>query len=310
MRKEPWLALLVASTIFSPVLYWNATNEWASFTYQLRQGFSPRGEIAPLKLLEYLGGQAGVATPFLFVAFVWYSLKALQMSMKTERPAYLFLLFLSWPVLFFFGFSTAMGKVAEANWPAPSYIAGFILAAAVYHEVYAGRPAHRRFIAAGIVFALFAGLVIQGHLIRPFLPIPPAIDPVQQFHGWRDLGAQVSRIADQHPSDRGYFILSDKGTTAAEAVFYSGARFSGLDLFQPERYVFLGDLSALRGKDAILVLHGGSDSSLERYSGYFGGIERAGAHDWIFRGEKIDWLSVHLAVGRDFRGSWTAAGGK
>jgi hypothetical protein len=263
-----------------------------------------------LKILEYLGGQAGVATPFLFVAFVWYSVKALQLSLKTSRPAYLFLLFLSWPVLFFFGFSTAMGKVAEPNWPAPSYIAGFILAAAVYHEVYADRLAHRRFIIFGIGFALFAGLIIQAHLIRPFLPIPPAIDPVQQFHGWRDLGAQVSRIADQHPSGSGYIILSDKGTTAAEAVFYSGARFTGLDLFQPERYVFLGDLSALRGKDAILVLHGGTDSNLDRYSGYFEGIERAGAHDCIFRGEKIDWLSVHLAIGRGFRGGWHAAGGK
>ena len=307
MRKEPWLALLVAFVLFSPVLYWNATHDWASFTYQLRQGFSPGGEIAPLKILEYLGGQAGVATPFLFVAFVWYSVKALQLSLKAEQPAYLFLLFLSWPVLLFFGLSTAMGKVAEPNWPAPSYIAGFILAAAVYREVYANRPAHRRFIAFGIGFALCAGLIVQAHLIRPFLPIPPAIDPVQQFHGWRDLGARVSRIADQHSSESGYLILSDKGTTAAEAVFYSGARFTGLDLFQPERYVFLGDLSALRSKDAILVLHGGSDSGLARYSGYFEGIERVGAHDCIFRGEKIDWLSVHLAIGRGFRGSWQAA---
>jgi hypothetical protein len=305
VRKEPWLALLVAFALFSPVFLWNLTHLWVSFTYQLRQGFSPRDEIALLKLLEYVGGQAGVVTPFLFVAFAGYSVKALRRTMREEEPAYLYLLFLSWPVLFFFGLSTAMGKVAEANWPAPSYIAGFILAAAVYHEFYANRPAHRRFIAVGIGFALCATLIIQAHLIRPFLPIPPAVDPVQQFHGWRDLGDQVSKIADRYPSDRGYFILSDKGTTAAEAVFYSGARYTGLDLFQPERYVFLGDLAALKGKDAILVLHGASDSSMDRYSGYFQGIERAGTHDCVFRGEKIDWLSVHIAIGRDFRGSWT-----
>ncbi len=310
VRKEPWLALIIAFVIFSPVLYWNWTHDWVSFTYQLRQGFSQRGEIAPLKILEYLAGQAGVATPFLFVAFVWYSIKALQECMKTERPAYLFLLFLSWPVLFFFGFSTAMGKVAEANWPAPSYIAGFILAAAVYQEVYSNRTSHRRFIAAGICFALCAGLIVQAHLIRPFLPIPPAIDPVQQFHGWRELGGKVSLIADRHPSDSGYFILSDKGTTAAEAVFYSGARYTGVDLFQPDRYRFLGDLSGLRGKDAILVLHGAGEAGLHRYAGYFDGLERIGSYDNVFRGEKIDWLSVHLAIGRGFRGSWLAAGGK
>jgi len=309
-RKEPWLALIIALVIFSPVLYWNWAHDWQSFSYQLRQGFSPKSEIAPLKILEYLGGQAGVVTPFLFVAFCWYSVKALQLSLKGERAAYVYLLFMSWPVLFFFGFSTAMGKVAEANWPAPSYIAGFILAAAVYHEAYSSRPAHRRFVAFGVCFAILAGLIVQAHLIKPFLPISPALDPVQQFYGWRDLGDRVSRIADRYPSAEGDFIVSDKGTTAAEVVFYSGARWTGLDFFQPERYAFLGDLSTLKGKDAILVLHGASDADLYRYSGYFERLERAGSYNNVFRGEKIDWLSVHFAIGRGFRGSWTAASGK
>jgi hypothetical protein len=116
----------------------------------------------------------------------------------------------------------------------------------------------------------------------------------------------VSRIVDERPSDRGYFLVSDKGTTAAEAVFYSGARLKGLDLFQPERYVFLGDLSGLRGKDAVLVLHGANEAGLKRYEGFFDSIEPAGSHDSLFRGEKIDGLSVKLFVGKEFVGSWTA----
>jgi hypothetical protein len=305
-RKEPWLALLVALALFSPVLYWNWEHDWLSFRYQLGQGFSPSGELAFLKVLEYLGGQAAVATPLLFIAFVWYSVKALRLNLASERPALLYLLFLSWPVLFFFGFSTAMGKVAEANWPAPAYIAGFLLAAAVYHECYASRPAHRRFVTTGVVFALAATLVIQAHLVRPFLPIPPAIDPVQQFHGWRELGGKISQTALETPARSGYFIISDKGTTAAEALFYGSALSTGFDLFHPERYVFLGDLSDLRGKDAILVLHGTGEGAIARYSAYFDRIDRAGSQDCIYRGEKIDWLSVQLAVGRGFRGSWRA----
>ena len=98
--------------------------------------------------------------------------------------------------------------------------------------------------------------------------------------------------------------MSDKGTTAAEAVFYSGARLTGVDLFQPERYVFLGDLASLRGKDAVLVLHGASEAGLKRYEGVFDSIEQAGSHDCVFRGVKIEGLSVHLFIGRGFRGSW------
>lgn len=304
-RKEPWLGLLFAFVLFSPVLYWNSQHDWLSFAYQLRQGFSPKQKAVPLKLLEYLGGQAGVITPILFVAFTGYSVKALRIIRQESNPFYLYLLFLSWPVLLFFGLSTAMGKVAEANWPAPAYITGFILAGAVYHDVYATRPSHRRFLAAGLAIGLLLSLVVQMHLLTPFLPVPPASDQTRQFHGWRQLGGQVSRIVDQRPSDRGYFLVSDKGTTAAESVFYSGARLTGVDLFQPERYVFLGDLSTLRGKDAVLVLHGASEAGLKRYDGYFDAIENAGAHDSLFRGVKIDSLSVHLFIGRGFRGSWT-----
>ena len=146
--------------------------------------------------------------------------------------------------------------------------------------------------------------------MKPFLPFPATADQTRQFHGWRQLGEQVSLIVDQRLSDRGYFLVSDKGTTAAEAVFYSGARLTGVDLFQPERYVFLGDLSGLTGMDAVLVLHDASEAGLRRYEGYFDSIERAGAHDCLFRGVRIEGLSVHLFIGRGFRGSWQAAGGK
>lgn len=305
VRKEPWLGLVVAFAIFSPVLYWNWQHDWLSFTYQLRQGFSPKQKAVPLKLLEYLGGQAGAVTPILFLVFAGYSVRAIRLCMDREQPGYLYLLMLSWPVLIFFGISTAMGKVAEANWPAPVYIAGFILAGALYREVYASRPFHRRLLASGLVLGLVAGLVIQTHLTRPFLPIPPQKDQVRQFHGWNELGEKVSRIIAENPSGQGYILVSDKGTTAAQAVFYSGAQYTGLDLFQPERYVFLGDLSNLRGRDAVLVLHGANEAGLKRYEGYFDSVEPAGAHDCLYRGEKIDGLSVKLFVARGFAGSWT-----
>ncbi|MCE5265246.1 MAG: hypothetical protein LLG97_17165, partial [Deltaproteobacteria bacterium] len=154
---------------------------------------------------------------------------------------------------------------------------------------------------------LLAGLVVQAHLTKPFLPIPPGKDQTRQFHGWRELGGQISRITGERLSGNGYILVSDKGTTAAEAVFYSGTRLTGLDLFQPERYVFLGDLSTLRGRDAVLVLHGANEAGLKRYEGYFDSIEPAGAHDNLFRGVKIDGLSVKLFIARGFVGSWTAA---
>ncbi|MDB5172898.1 MAG: hypothetical protein JWN51_1671, partial [Phycisphaerales bacterium] len=43
-RPWPYLSALVALAVFSPVIYWNATHQWASFLFQLRHGAS--GDIA------------------------------------------------------------------------------------------------------------------------------------------------------------------------------------------------------------------------------------------------------------------------
>lgn len=34
LRKEPYIAVIIALIIFSPVIYWNATHDWASFRFQ------------------------------------------------------------------------------------------------------------------------------------------------------------------------------------------------------------------------------------------------------------------------------------
>jgi dolichol-phosphate mannosyltransferase len=71
VRKEPYLATLLGVLIFSPVIVWNMQHGWASVGFQLAQGFSPVGKPALSKLLEYVGGQIGVVTPLLFLAFVY-----------------------------------------------------------------------------------------------------------------------------------------------------------------------------------------------------------------------------------------------
>lgn len=306
-KKEPYIALLMAVIIFSPVILWNWQNNWVSFTYQLHQGLSPKKreflEVLS-KLLEYIGGQAGVITPLLFIAFVIYSIKGILIFLRQGIPSYLYLALLSWPVLLFFGLSTALGKVAEANWPAPAYIAGFLLMCHVYHEHFRMKGGHRKFFYSGIALALIANIVIHVHLINPFIPIPPKIDPTRQFHGWRELGDKINAYIHDNPRKDGYFLLSDKGTTVAEAVFYTGNRFTGIDFGHPERYIFLRDAETLRGKDAIILLHNRSEDAIKQYHSYFVDFQRIGVHTCIFRHENIDDLSLQISLGSRYRGNW------
>lgn len=306
-RKEPYLALLIAFIIFLPVVFWNWQHSWISFLYQLQQGFSPkRRDILQifLKLLEYLGGQAGVITPLLFITFVIYTIKGTMISLRENKKEYLYLAFLSWPIILFFGLSTALGKVAEANWPAPAFIAGGLLMVHVYHEHFKTKKGHRNFFYAGIALALFLNIVLHVHLITPIIPISPNLDPIQQFNGWRDMGVKINKYIDENPIKNGYFILGDKGTTVAEAVFYTGNRFVGLDFNHPERYIFLNDIEHLRERNAIMILHNQNENAVKKYEPYFEIIEKIGMHNSIYRNEKIDSLTVQLAVGKGYRGNW------
>ena len=61
----PWLAVLIAILIFSPVLYWNAIHDWASFRFQLDRPTQIQGW--SLKFLgEFLGLQFLMLGPILF----------------------------------------------------------------------------------------------------------------------------------------------------------------------------------------------------------------------------------------------------
>jgi 4-amino-4-deoxy-L-arabinose transferase-like glycosyltransferase len=304
LRKEPYFALLIGCLIFLPVLIWNWRHEWLSFAFQLRQGLAPNTRSAVSKLLDYVGGQAGIITPLFFVGFVYYSIKGWQFFRRDKRHTYFYLIMLSWPVVVFFGLTTIRGDVAEANWPGPAYLAGLILFAGVFHEHFREKKGHRRFVLAAAGLCLLLNLVFHAHLVKPIIPVPPKEDITQQFRDWRGLGKKIIEVIQAYPHKEGYFIVGDKGTTVAEAVFYSGAKYLGVDFDRPERYTFLGSLKPLRGKNAVIVVHASRDAAIQKYAPYFEKVEFFGRRPFIYRGVEIESLSVNLLVGKGYRGNW------
>lgn len=304
LKKEPYLAVLIGLALFSPVVIWNYQHDWVSFAFHLHRGFEPSQKSALLNLMEYLGGQAGIITPLLFFIFIFYSIKALWMCRRFCTPEYLYLLLLSWPIILFFGYASIRGTVAQPNWPAPAYMAGLLLLAVIYSRHYRERKPHHIFLVVAAGLALLANVLIHAHLISPFLPISPQIDTTQQFHGWRALGQAVNRNIQENPHASGYFLLADRGTTLAGALFYTGKSHIGIDFSRPERYTFLRRLDALKGKNAIILLHHVNESDLQSYRPYFREFRVLGKQIAHFRGEAIDEYSVYLVLGKDYRGNW------
>ena len=178
----PYLACIVATLVFLPVLQWNHAHDWISFRFQIQHGLgTPKGS-ALKRELDLIGGQLGLVSPILFAlaaAAVW---RALRDRVDDARFALAIMATGSWV---FFAYS-AMRRSVEANWPAPSYVAGIPLLAVWL-------PRTNRWLRSGIGLAAVMVAIIYVHALHPVLPLPARRDPVARSAGWDRVAAQVQQ---------------------------------------------------------------------------------------------------------------------
>jgi 4-amino-4-deoxy-L-arabinose transferase-like glycosyltransferase len=180
----PYLACLIATLVFLPVLYWNAKHDWISFRFQIEHGLgAPKGS-ALKRELDLIGGQLGLVSPILFVLAAHAVWRTLKRSSDDARFTLAIVAVGSWV---FFAYS-AMRRSVEPNWPAPSYVPGIALLAAL-----ASSPARDRWIRGGIALAALLITVIYVHSLVPILPLPARRDPVARSAGWDGLAATVEQ---------------------------------------------------------------------------------------------------------------------
>ena len=204
----PWAAALTALALFAPVIWWNAAHGWASF---IKQG-GRTGNWHPIKATHYLGellgGQAGLATPVIFVLFVVGIARLARHPIKAPAGETL-LVWVTLPAALVF-VQHAFGARVQANWP------GLLYPACAIAAVLSARSAARRWItpAAGLGFAVTALVYVQS-VAAPF-PLPRRLDiTLVRLAGWQTLAVQLAdRVA---PAD--HFIIADDYGVAAELAF-------------------------------------------------------------------------------------------
>lgn len=180
-----WAGGALAMLTFSPVLIWNAAHGWASF---LKQGGRAGADEAGFTL-RYLGelvaGQAGLATPIVFVLCVvgvWLASRAWARQ-GDAAAALLAALVLPGAALFLW---QATGSRVQGNWPSILYPGSCIAAAAFCPArlLRWRRPA----VVLGVALALAA------YVQAAFAPLPLARrqDPtLARTAGWDGLAMAV-----------------------------------------------------------------------------------------------------------------------
>ena len=118
-RKEPYICALIATVLFTPVIYWNITHQWASFLFQSQRRFAATSSID----LPYL-----VVLMFLFITplgvlGLWALLKksTLNISEVMIHSKYFMRIFILVPLGFFALFS--LNHEVNFNWIGPLFLA-------------------------------------------------------------------------------------------------------------------------------------------------------------------------------------------
>lgn len=204
-----WLAGGLGLVVYAPNVLWNAANGFVSYVHTKDNANLGAKLFNPDKLAEFVGGQVVVAGPILMAALLWGVVAACR---RGADPRLKLLAAFTIPVLAVMTAESFLSR-ANANWTAPAYVAGTVLAMAML----ARRP---RLLAASLALhlAVMGGLYNLERL-RALVGLPDIAryDPEKRIKGWDDIGRQVSRLLAAHPGAR---LLADERKVLATLTYY------------------------------------------------------------------------------------------
>ena len=212
---HPYLAVLLAVAIFTPVLFWNATHGWASFAFQTRGRAETVVGVRPHLIGRYLGLQAVAVGPLLYGA-LWAAAVEVARRALAREPRARLLGLASLPGLLLF---TAVSPFhwVKMNWVAPAYLGLLVVAVARAWEL---RHVMWRRV-QGLLTLGTGGVLALGLYLMPlgsFIPFPEKDNLVS---GWRELAAHVRRLRESRGrSAQSPLVIGWGYKTASQLAFY------------------------------------------------------------------------------------------
>ena len=307
----PYVATAIAMAVFSPVVIWNARHGWASFAFQLQHGFSGGLGAALNHELEFIGGQAGLASPILFVMCVIAAVHVLRVrsagdSDDAGREPLALLAIMAATVFAFFMYSATRRRV-EPNWPAVGYLPAVLLLA-----LHPGTRTWRRWLGAGVSLAALLSIVAYVNAFTPILPVRAARDPVARSAGWSVLSAAMVRAVLASPVDtargqRGY-IGAESYQVASELAFHLPGHpdvFSVDVAGRPNQYDYWpGFTDRAHAGDVLWLVTDESSrpATIDSLASHFASVARMGPVALARHGDVVRNMRIWRLDG--WRGTW------
>ena len=259
-RAQPWLMLFVALAVFSPVIIWNAENQWASFLFQSTRTSTKRMQ-SFREISEFWGIQILILGPVIFALLVMTVRKGFRVGWLGGQHGWNFCISFFLPLFLTF-FLASFKTDIHVNWTVPAFLSLLIGAGALLQEFVLTPGATssrwwRRFAwTVPVVAILFVALVIS--IVTT--GVPAKLAP-SRIGGWRRLteAVQKSELALQNATgQKPFFIGADRYNIASQVAFYMRAPDECVnDLAFGQRslgFKYWTDLNRFAGRPAVVAL--------------------------------------------------------
>lgn len=219
---HPYLGILLAIALFSPVIIWNAQHDWASFHFQ----FLNRWDADPVSVtsvLKFVGFQVLVATPLVLWGGGMLVLRKVGRLRRGLAPRYLIVLAFSLPLLAVMAYKSFYD--IHLNWTLPAYLSVFPLVGhgvAITMRLQTNRHhgyALRKAWAVTTIFCVGLNILLSMYL----LVLQPRVKWVSAFGPWKQLAEVVEEYEDRLEKERGeepLIVAEGKCRLASVLAFY------------------------------------------------------------------------------------------
>ncbi len=212
-QPGPYLAVLVGFVLFSPVIWWNATHEWASFKFQggrMGGGGSPLVHGGPL---VWLVGSLLFLTPWIWF---WLSLELARSVLRFRSLLLhqrLMVCLALVPLGFFLAGSCTTGKVLP-HWPLLGYLPLFPLAGARWAGLRLRRPLAISWVLGE--FVILAVILVQ--VTTGVIPLPAQVtDETRAYSGWTSVVRELEDLGIL--DDPNIFLATNRWDDSAQLSF-------------------------------------------------------------------------------------------
>lgn len=223
-KPQPYLAMITAALVFSPVIYWNATHNWASFLFQSSGRASKTAALGTNYFFQLLGSQLYELTPLFFILGILAMIAFFKNYFFYHKERIFFLSSYSVPMIIFF-FLISFTSLVKMNWLEPAYLTLLIsIVYYYYHRVGRDQDSNRPVdmeisgkTKFGAVFSIIMIIANCAILLFPLVPIKKG----DTWNGWKELSREIVQLKIQMKKQGPVFIFANEYKAAAEMAFYT-----------------------------------------------------------------------------------------